>query len=220
MPKYFLISLAAVTAYAVLGTLLDSVLFAEVPPSPDYYPPVGQRFSSKTEGFHQTILKYEDGRAWLELELEPGAAGPPEHVHTSFDEYFWVEEGTLSVMLNGEKRLVRAGESVRVPAGARHKPFNEGAGRVIVRGPMTHQNSIPQEFAVFLKQAYGYFDEAPGNGQVPGALFQMSRFSPRFDTWLADVPVAMQRGLFFLLRPAARALGYQTYYKRFKPADI
>jgi quercetin dioxygenase-like cupin family protein len=219
--KKFLLGIAVFAlAYILVGALLDNIIFPEAEPIADFFPREGQTFVSKTEGFHQTILKRENGLVWSELILEPRAAGPPEHVHTSFPEKFIVAEGTLSLLVNGEKKLLRPGESLLVAPGTAHKPFNETDSRVIVRGPLTPEYGIPEIFSVFLTQAYGFFDESESNNQPPKALLQMSRFSPKYDSWLASPPVYLQKTLFFIIRPTARLLGYRTHYEKYKPAGL
>jgi len=215
--KFLLRALAVVAAYLIVGNLLDSVVLREVEPGPTFYPPAGFQFVSKSEGFRQTVLKRDNGVFWLELELEPYAAGPPEHVHTTFAENFAVAEGTLSLLFQGETRVVRAGEKLLVPPGTAHKPFNGTGSRVVVRGPLEPEYAIPDLFSVFLTQAYGFFDESPSNNQAPKALLQMSRFAPKYDSWLASVPVPAQRALFFIIRPIARLLGYRTHYEKYIP---
>ena len=204
-------------AYIFVGALLDRVVFPEAEPAAEYYPPEGYVFVSKSEGFRQTVLKRENGLLWGELVLEPKAPGPPEHIHTTFSEKFIVAEGTLSLMVNGEKKLLRAGETLLVVPGTPHKPFNETDAPVVVRGPLEPEYAIPEQFAVFLTQAYGFFDESESNGKPPKALLQMSRFSPKYDSWLAGPPVFLQKALFFIIGPTARLLGYRTYYEKYKP---
>jgi hypothetical protein len=76
---------------------------------------------------------------------------------------------------------------------------------------------MPEPFSVFLTQAYGFFDATPSNNHAPKALLQMSRFAPKYDSWLADVPVPAQRTIFFIIRPTARLLGYRTHYEEYIP---
>jgi quercetin dioxygenase-like cupin family protein len=217
MKKLLLGILGFILVYILIGALLDKVIFPEAEPGSDYYPREGQVFVSKSEGFRQTVLKRENGFVWAELVLEPYAAGPPEHIHTSFPENFIVAEGTLSLLVNGEKKLLRPGESLLVNPGTPHKPFNETDSRVVVKGPLTPEYGIPEWFSVFLTQAYGFFDESESNSQLPKVLLQMSRFSPKYELWLASPPVPLQRALFFVISPTARLLGYRTHYEKYKP---
>ena len=218
MKKLLLGIVGFVIAYVLIGALLDNVIFPEAEPGSEYYPREGQVFVSKSEGFRQTILKRENGLVWTELVLEPHALGPPEHIHTSLPENFFVVEGTLSLLVNGEKKLLRPGESLLVNPGTPHKPFNETDSRVVVKPPLTPEYALPEQFTVFLTQAYGFFDESESNRQPPKALLQMSRFSPKYELWLASPPVPLQKTLYFVIGPTARLLGYRTYYEKYKPS--
>ena len=218
MKKLLLGIIGFVLAYVFIGALLDKVIFPEAEPGSDYYPREGQVFVSKTEGFHQTILKRENGLVWLGLMLEPFAPGPPEHIHTAFPENFIVAEGTLSLLVNGEKKLLRPGESLLVNPGTPHKPFNETDSRIVIKTPLTPEYALPERFTVFLTQAYGFFDESEPNSQPPKVLLQMSRFSPKYELWLASPPVPLQKAFFFVIGPTARLLGYRTHYEKYKPS--
>jgi quercetin dioxygenase-like cupin family protein len=217
MKRLVLKILILAIAYILVGVLVDRVILPEAEPGPDYYPQQGYVFVSKTEGFRQKILKREGGLAWIELELAPRAPGPPEHIHTSFAENFIVTEGTLSLLVNGEKKLVRAGESLVVTPGTPHKPFNETDSRVVISPPLTPEYALPERFTVFLTQAYAFFDESESHGRPPKALLQMSRFSPKYDVWLAGPPVPLQKALFFIIGPTARVFGYRTRYEKYMP---
>ena len=202
-------------AVVVVAPVLDRVVFPEPDPPPSAYPTVGQVFHSKTEGFTQRVVKIDDEYIWSELILHPNAPGPPAHVHTTFAERFIVAEGEVSMVVDGETKVLRAGEEFLIEPGVTHRPFNASAKEAVVRGPMTPAYALPRDFGVFLTQAYGFFDEAPANGRPPRALLQMSRFAPRYDSWLGGPPVLLQRGLFWVVGPMARVLGYRSYYERF-----
>ena len=217
MKRILKVPLSVLALYLFAGAVLDQIIFLEPAPDDSYYPPVGYTFASEMEGFEQRILKREDGLFWLELTLRPNAPGPPEHIHTSFSERFIVAEGTLSLLADGEVRELGLSESFLVSPGTPHKPFNQTNKPVVVRGPLTKEYGIPEPFSVFLMQVYGFFDEDPANKQAPKAILQMSRFSPVYDSWLADLPVPAQRLLFHAIGPTARLLGYRTHYPRFRP---
>lgn len=220
MKKMLLWISAFIVGYVLFGALLDKVIFPEPEPESKYYPLEGQVFVSQTEGFRQTVLKRENSLVWLELTLEPHAAGPPEHIHTTFPEKFIVAEGALSLLVGGEKKVLRAGESLLIPPGTPHRPFNETDSPVVVKGPLVPEYAIPEQFSVFLTQAYGFFDESEYNNRPPKALLQMSKFSPKYDSWLAGPPVILQKALFFVISPTARLIGYRTHYEKYMPDKI
>lgn len=211
---FLIVGIAAVLA---LASLLDRGVFPEPDPSPAYYPAVGHVFNSKSEGFTQRVLQRDENRIWIETTLHPHAPGPPPHLHRTFTERFMVVAGSVSVFIGDEVKVLRAGQEVVIPPGIAHKPFNPTDEEAIIRGPLTPEYSLPLKFGVFLTQAYGFFDESADNGKPPRALLQMARFSQHYDTWLGSPPILVQRGLYLLLGPPARLMGYRGYYLRFAP---
>jgi quercetin dioxygenase-like cupin family protein len=71
------------------------------------------------------LLSGEDtaGRICLiDMHVPPGG-GPPPHRH-DFEETFAILEGELAVTFRGVKSVVRAGETIHVPANAPHQFYN------------------------------------------------------------------------------------------------
>jgi quercetin dioxygenase-like cupin family protein len=68
-----------------------------------------------------------DGRFCLiDMHIPPGG-GPPPHRH-DFEETFILLEGEIEATFRGEKSMVRAGETVNIPANAPHRFHNTSAG--------------------------------------------------------------------------------------------
>jgi quercetin dioxygenase-like cupin family protein len=65
------------------------------------------------------IVTYEDQ---ADRHGEAGG-GPPPHRH-DFEETFILLDGELQATFRGEKRIVRAGEAVNIPANALHQFHN------------------------------------------------------------------------------------------------
>lgn len=79
------------------------------------------------------------------MRLAPGAQ-IPEHHHPAHDETFFVHQGTVTAVLNGQEHTVRAGGLVHIPAGTvivGRNPGSEAAVVVVVfssdgtGGPLT-----------------------------------------------------------------------------------
>src|SRR5471030_1931598 len=71
-----------------------------------------------------------DGRYCLiDMHIPPGG-GPPPHRH-DFEESFTLLEGEIEFVFRGEKSVVRAGETVSIPANAPHSFTN--ASKEVVR---------------------------------------------------------------------------------------
>ncbi len=72
------------------------------------------------------LLTGEDtaGRYCLIDMLVPPGGGPPPHRH-DFEEMFTILEGDIEVTFRGAKSVVRAGETVNIPANAPHEFHNK-----------------------------------------------------------------------------------------------
>lgn len=205
---------AAITVVGYLGISIVIHHYV-IPPEKiayhSYFKP-GDQLNSVSEGFNQTIVSVEG--EWLDarLVIHPHASGPPEHIHTDFDETFTVKEGVLSILIDGESRLIKAGESVFIPRGTAHKPFNESDQMVVIENS-GEKKTLPTKFAYYLKQLYPVIDDMGDNMDIVKITLQMSVYGNDMDTWIAGPPIAFQKALRFILAPTARLLGYKTYYE-------
>lgn len=196
--------------------ILDRYVFPSSQPNTDGYFQPGDRLVSRFEGFDQTVLAVNGDWLHTRLEVAPLAAGPPKHFHEHFSETFTVKSGTLSILVDGEKKTLRAGETLTVPPMTRHKPFNETAERVIVEGD--DPKTVPVQFGYILSQLYGFMDEYPDGPSVPVMVMQLSTYGTAADSWLADgPPLFAQKAMRVLLAPTARLLGYSNYYPQYGP---
>ena len=59
-------------------------------------------------------------------ELKPGD-GPPPHLHRDHDEYFFVLEGTISLVVDGKESTVAPSSLIFTPRGTTHSFKNIGA---------------------------------------------------------------------------------------------
>lgn len=204
-----------IVGYFAAGIIIHHYLFP--PRNPDYasYFKTGDKFRSDWEGFEQTVISQKDGWLNTKVVMKPKAAGPPVHIHENFDEVFTVKEGTLSVLINGEKKIVRAGESVNIPKGTPHKPFNESELPVLVEDE--NGKSFPLEFAYHLSQIYPLIDDLDGKPSNLTMMMQFSVYGDGFDSWIADgPPIGIQKATRFLFAPTARLVGYKNYYEEYR----
>lgn len=181
----------------------------------NYFRP-GDRLESRLEGFDQTIISIKDGWLHTRLEAKPHAAGPPEHFHEHFTETFTVKSGTLSILVNGEKRTLSAGETISIPPMTKHKPFNETGETVIVESD--DPKTLPVEFGYLLTQLYGFMDRSPDGPSTSQMLMQLSVYGSDADSYIAEgPPLSVQKAMRVLMEPTARLLGYKDDYEEFRP---
>ena len=208
-------SIALVLAYFAFSIYLDSVFIRPQKVVLDDYFLPGDKLVSRFEGFDQTVLGVKDGWLHTRLEVMPNAAGPPEHAHVHFTETFTVKKGKLSILINGEKRVLKEGETISISPMTMHKPFNETGETVIIESDDT--KTLPVEFGYHLSQMYGFMDMHPSGPSMPQMLMQLSVYGDDFDSIIAGPPVGIQRAMRTLIAPTARLFGYSSYYEEFKP---
>ena len=63
-----------------------------------------------------------------ETTLAPGVDGPPEHVHQTLHDMFYVLEGALTMRIDGETHELQPGAFVCVPPDTPHAISNRGSG--------------------------------------------------------------------------------------------
>jgi quercetin dioxygenase-like cupin family protein len=206
----------AIGLYVMFGIVISDYVFPTHKPNyQDYFRP-GDKLYSRFEGFEQTILNVNGEWLRTRLVVQPYAAGPPEHFHQDFAETFVVKSGTLSVLVDGEKRVAHAGETISVPPMVRHKPFNETDELVVVESDDPH--SIPTKFGYVLSQLYGFMDRYENGPNTIQMLMQLSVFGDDADSWIADGPsLGIQKVLRVVMAPTARLLGYSDHYEDFGP---
>lgn len=80
---------------------------------------LGSKYTFKVHGADN------DG-AYMMFEGEiPSVPGPPPHLHTREDEMFYVLEGELTVMLDGQVSKAPAGTTIILPRNIKHTFWNE-----------------------------------------------------------------------------------------------
>jgi quercetin dioxygenase-like cupin family protein len=79
-------------------------------------------------GPNQTLRVISSTDAALEMEADwtPASTEPPPHLHPDQDEHFEVLAGELTTVVDGEERVLRAGDVLDVPRETVHKMWNAG----------------------------------------------------------------------------------------------
>lgn len=215
LKKILKAALIILLLYLGIGYLLHLVIFPEYKPDVSNYFKPGDEFYSKKEGLRQTVLKQENGKVYCKIEIEPHAEGPPKHIHAEFDEVFIGGNHPLNMLVGNDDKILNPGEEIVIPKGTPHKPYNKSDSTVTLI--MTDNKAFPETFAVYLSQVYGYMDESEDNMKPPKIIFQMAMFNQYFDSYLAEgPPVVIQKSMNFLIVPAARLMGYKSYYKKYE----
>jgi len=152
----------------------------------------------------------DEGRAVADLTAVPGTRVVGEHMHPALVESFSVQEGELTVLLDGRKSVLRAGERAEIEPGVWHDWWNEGDVAAIVRVEITPG----ERFVHMIETLFGLAREGHVNKRGMPHPLQLALFATEFSDVVVfrKPPAAVQRVLFSILAPLARRRGYRATY--------
>ena len=112
-----------------------------------FAPGEGSRYEARgSEMFFKAGAATTGGRfSLMERTLPPQGRMPPPHVHEGNDEAYFVLEGAVTFVLNGDYRVEGAGTFVLVPAGVPHTFGNSSAEQA--RLLVIHAPALDEYFA-------------------------------------------------------------------------
>lgn len=153
----------------------------------------------------------DEGRAVGQLTAVPGTRVVGEHMHPALVERFRIEDGELTVLLDGQKSVLGVGEVVEIQPGVWHDWWNEADRTAIVRVEITPG----ERFAHLLETLLGLAREGHVNKRGMPHPLQLALLATEFSDVIVfrKPPTAVQRSLFAILAPLARRRGYRGTYQ-------
>lgn len=145
-----------------------------------------------------------------------GKEGQRPHFHTRFDEQFEVLAGTAAYEINGVRKVAAVGTRFSIHRNQPHlNPYNAGKDTLRIRQwvelPQPDRRML-EAFEDFIETGFGLAAE----GKHPSFLQTVVLFRAlQPGSYVAGIPIPVQRVLFGALAALGRALGYQTRYPRF-----
>jgi len=151
-----------------------------------------------------------EGRAVAEMTALPGARVVGEHLHPALHESFSVLTGELTVVRDGQRSTLRAGESADVEPGVWHDWFNAADVDAVVRVEITPG----ERFAHMIETLFGLAQAGHVNAKGMPNLLQLALTAQEFSDVIVfrKPPPAVQRVVFGALGPIARRRGYRATY--------
>src|SRR3954447_8678698 len=138
-----------------------------------------------------------EGRGVAELTALPGARVMGEHLHPALDERFSVLQGELTVVRDGRRSVLGAGESAHIEPGVWHDWWNDAQAHAVVRVECTPG----RRFVHMIETMFGLAGEgrAISKGlRIPLELALTARESSEVMV-LPETPRAVQRVVFSAL---------------------
>jgi mannose-6-phosphate isomerase-like protein (cupin superfamily) len=169
-------------------------------------PATGERiqFTAVPHGGDEDIVRFD----WRSM---PGGA-ITEHFHPHQEERFIIIAGEAHFTLDGESRVVGAGETIVVPVGVRHSEANRGSVEiegVVELRPALHSREMHEAFAGLAADGKTTPRGAPKNPLQLGATLWHFRHESR----VTSPPVWVQNLVFPPLWALAKVFGVRPYYE-------
>lgn len=174
----------------------------------------GEVFENPVTRERATIIELPwqnpEGRAVAEMTALPGARVVGEHLHPALHESFSVLTGELTVVRDGQRSTLRAGESADIEPGVWHDWFNAADVDAVVRVEVTPG----ERFAHMIETLFGLAREGHVNAKGMPNPLQLALTAQEFSDVIVfrKPPPALQRVVFGTLGPIARRRGYRATY--------
>jgi mannose-6-phosphate isomerase-like protein (cupin superfamily) len=151
-----------------------------------------------------------EGRVVAELTALPGARVMGEHLHPALDERFSVLEGELTVVRDGRRSVLDAGESAHIEPGVWHDWWNEAEADAVVRVEV----APGERFVHMIETVFGLAREGHVNARGMPSPLQLALTAQEFSDVIVfrKPPPVAQRIVFGALTPIARRRGYRATY--------
>jgi quercetin dioxygenase-like cupin family protein len=146
-------------------------------------------------------------RLTVETVNPPSDLHEPEHMHPRQQSTAQVVSGRLRFIVSGRERVVGPGESITIPANVRHRFEHLGDEDAVAVQEFRPALRTAEFFEVWFGLAQrGELDERG----MP-SLLRLALLAPAFgdEIRVANPPWFVQRAVYAMLRPIARARGYR-----------
>lgn len=161
------------------------------------------------------VLESTAERFKVRYSLAPHGEIPSAHFHPGKEQRVSVLAGEMHLLIAGEHRVVRAGESADVPLGAHHFQWNPCDTEVVAIEEVFPAGRLHEFFSVLFRLAGDGRTDARG---LPPLLLASVLFAEFRDT-IRQASVA-ERLVLDALAPIATLLGYRRLLKRYLGSPV
>jgi quercetin dioxygenase-like cupin family protein len=136
----------------------------------------------------------------------------PNHFHVFQDETFEVISGQLTILLEGQTHILSAGEKITLPKNIPHNHYNND------HTPVTYLHSVTPalDFDFLIENLVGLAADGKSKNGKYGLVQELVAL--RYldsKSYLADIPLGVQKVLMNIIAPIGRFFGYRAIYKKY-----
>ncbi|TVR79492.1 MAG: cupin domain-containing protein [Saprospirales bacterium] len=162
--------------------------------------------------FLETSKDTDGERVVMKVTLNSKGPLVPNHFHVFQDETFEIVSGGLTVVLDGEKKKLTAGEKITLPRKTPHNHYNTEDAPV----SYIHTMAPGSDFDYLVENLVGLAADGKSKNGKYGLVQELVTLKYLDSkTYLADIPLGVQKILMNTIAPAARLFGYRAIYKKY-----
>ncbi|MRG44486.1 cupin domain-containing protein [Chitinophaga sp. SYP-B3965] len=163
--------------------------------------------------FLQTAKDTNGALLEMEATYQPQSTEPPFHYHPYQAEDFLIIAGEMKLRMNGESRILKAGDRLHIPANTPHSMYNNGPAIAVTNWQVRPALNMEQFFETTIGLAADGKTNANGVPNILQAALTVNKFSSVFR--MVKPPYLVQKIIFGVLTPFAYLFGYKPTYKKY-----
>lgn len=162
--------------------------------------------------FIETAKDTNGERVTMNATLKTKGQLVPNHYHVFQDETFEIISGNLTVLLDGKIIMLSAGDKLTLPKNTPHNHYNNDEIPV----SYIHTVTPALDFDYLIENLAGLAaDGKSKNGKYGLVQELVSLKYLDSKTYLADIPLGVQKVLMNFIAPIGRLFGYRAIYKKY-----
>ena len=162
--------------------------------------------------FLETAKDSNGQRVTLKATIKSKGQLVPKHYHVFQDETFEVISGQLTIFLDGQTKTLLAGEKITLPKNTPHNHFNNEDIAVTY----IHTVTPALDFDFLIENLVGLAADGKSKNGKYGLVQELVTLKYLDSkSYLADIPIGVQKLLMNIIAPIGRLIGYRAIYKKY-----
>ncbi|PPL01767.1 cupin domain-containing protein [Parapedobacter indicus] len=136
----------------------------------------------------------------------------PNHRHVFQDETFEIISGQLTIFKDGKSTTFAAGEKIAFPKNTPHNHYNNSEEELVY----IHSVKPALDFDYLIENLVGLAADGKSKNGKFGLVQELVTLKYlESKTYLADIPIGVQKFLMHTVAPIGRMFGYRAIYKKY-----
>ena len=179
-------------------------------------PAKGQIITNPTNGdsyeYIETATDTNGERVTMKATIKSKGQLVPKHYHVLQDETFEIISGQLTIWLDGKTRILSTGEKATLPKNKPHNHYNNEDAAVTY----IHTVSPALDFEYLIENLVGLAADGKSKNGKYGLVQELVTLKYLDSkSYLADIPIGIQKILMNIIAPVGRLFGYRAIYKKY-----